>query len=459
MVPVDTLRGIFLFESLTDEQLEDLAAAAEIVPFVEGDILYEQGDPATQWWILLDGEVDVMRWAGGAEPLVMVTMERPGVWAGGFRAWSSEASYLTTGRGSVAGHMLRVPADALGAYARKWFPFCVHLLEGFFQTVRNVEAQSRERESLIALGRLAAGMAHEINNPASAAVRAVDELQETATDLLSSLGRLAEHSTRPGQFIALEALRQELPGTAPTDPVRLASQEEEILAWLEQRGVESAWRIAPPLAAAGADVAWCDRAAGVLEDVTLEPGFAWAAGTVSTLSLLGEVKEATSRVSSLVEAVKSYSQLDRATTQEVDVTDGIESTLVMLRHKIGAGITVERDYQTDAPPIPANPGELNQVWTNLIDNALDAMGDDGTLRISTRAEPGVVVVEVADTGPGMPPEVQARAFQPFFTTKEVGQGTGLGLDISRRIVVDGHHGDITIDTGPQGTTMRVALPR
>jgi len=176
-------------------------------------------------------------------------------------------------------------------------------------------------------------------------------------------------------------------------------------------------------------------------------------------SLLAEMKDSTARVSALVGAVKSYSQLDRATLQLVDVTDGLESTLVMLGHKLGDGITVVREYGGDVPRIEAHPGELNQVWTNLIDNAIDAMEGHGTLRLSTSAVGDSVVVEVADTGPGMPPDVQARAFDPFYTTKDVGKGTGLGLDISRRLVVERHHGQISIDSRPGATVLRVEVPR
>ena len=185
----------------------------------------------------------------------------------------------------------------------------------------------------------------------------------------------------------------------------------------------------------------------MLEGDTLAPGLEWVAGTLSTRALLSEMKDSTSRISALVDAVKSYSQLDRASLQLIDVTEGIESTLVMLGHKLGDGLTVVRDYAADLPRIEAFPGELNQVWTNLIDNAIDAMDGEGTLRISTGASTADdVVVEIGDTGPGMPADVQARAFEPFFTTKDVGKGTGLGLDISRRIVVDRHHGQITIES-------------
>jgi signal transduction histidine kinase len=335
----------------------------------------------------------------------------------------------------------------------------VHLIEGFFQTVRNMEALSRQRGALVALGTLAAGLAHEINNPASAATRAVDALQDTCDALLSSLVHLAERSLSAERFIQLDALRREIDArTSGGDPLAVSDREEALLSWLDGHGVDDAWRIGPALAAGGVDIAWCERAARVLDDGTLGPGLDWVAATISTAALLTEIKGSTSRISSLVAAVKSYSQLDRASLQLIDVTEGIDSTLVMLAHKLRDGVTVVRDYAPDLPRIEAIPGELNQVWTNLFDNAIDAMRGRGTLRISTHADTGHVVVEVRDTGSGMPPEVQARAFEPFFTTKDVGEGTGLGLDISRRIIVDRHHGEIEIDSKPGETMMRVILP-
>ena len=238
----------------------------------------------------------------------------------------------------------------------------------------------------------------------------------------------------------------------------VADREEVLVDWLDAHDVADSWRIAPSLALAGVDVDWCERVGDVLDSVTIGPGLEWVAGTLSTTALLSEIKESTGRVSNLVAAVKSYSQLDRASLQEIDVTEGIDSTFVMLSEKLRDGITVVRDYADDLPRIEAIPGELNQVWTNLIDNAVDAMDGKGTLRISTRADGDHVVVEVADTGPGMPADVQARAFEPFFTTKDVGKGTGLGLDISRRIVVERHHGEIAITSQPGSTVLTVALP-
>jgi signal transduction histidine kinase len=304
-----------------------------------------------------------------------------------------------------------------------------------------------------------AGLAHELNNPASAATRAVDALQETCDTLLTSLMDLAEGSLSSEQFVALDALRREIDSSsASVEPLAVADREDALIGWLDAHDVDQSWRLAPPLASAGVDAAWCQQVAQLLDSASLGTCLEWVASTLSTTTLLSEIKESTGRVSDLVSTMKSYSQLDRAPLQDIDVTEGIESTIVVLGEKLHDGITVVRDYADDLPRIEAIPGELNQLWTNLIDNAIDAMRGKGTLRVSTRTDGEHVVVEVADTGSGMPPDVQARAFEPFFTTKDVGKGTGLGLDISRRIVVERHDGEILIASQPGETVVTVKLP-
>ncbi|WP_329479340.1 sensor histidine kinase [Kribbella sp. NBC_01484] len=453
----DDLRGIPLFAGLTDAQLDELIDGSTEVAIEPGRDLFHEGEPADFWWVLVDGAIALHRKIG-REDTVLGKIDVAGRWAGGFRAWDEHGVYLASGRGLTEGRVLQVPAEVLRDRIDAWFPLAGHLIKGVYGTARAIESTARQRDALITLGTLAAGLAHEINNPAAAAARSVSALDTACVSLLSALRQLAVGEVTAAQFSALDELRLELgAGTAAPDPVDLADHENMISEWLDEHGIEQDWMIAPPLAAAGTSVEWCDRAADVLGD-SLEPGLEWVASTLSAATLLGEVKESTRRITELVAAVRSYSQMDRGSIQTVDVTEGIESTLVMLGHKLRGGVEVIRSYGVDVPRIDAYAGELNQVWTNLIDNAVDAMNGTGTLRISTRADGDRIVVEFTDTGPGMPPEVAARAFEPFYTTKDVGKGTGLGLDIAQRIVAEHHGGTITITSHPGETTLQVRLP-
>ena len=451
----DELRSLSIFAGLTDDQLTDLIKGGTEVPIEPGVDLFHEGDHADFWWVLIEGAIDLIRHVG-REDTVVARMDVPGRWAGGFRAWDEHGTYLATGRGASIGRVLRVPAEVLRDWSNGLFPFGGHLIAGLYRTARSIESTARQRESLVTLGTLAAGIAHEINNPAAAASRAVVGLEMEFRSLLLSERQLAQKDISPEEFAELDALRSELQ-PADLDPLARADREQELVTWLNRNRVARAWIIAPQLAAAGVDLAWCARAATILEGSALEPGLEWVASTFSVATLLSEAKESTRRISELVGAVRSYTQMDRASMQRVDVTDGLNSTLVMLGHRL-RGVIVVREYGTDVPMIEAYAGELNQVWTNLIDNAVDAMGESGTLRVATRVEDGEVVIEIADTGPGMPPDVAARAFEPFYTTKDVGKGTGLGLDIARRIIVERHQGQIMIDSRPGETVLRVKLP-
>jgi signal transduction histidine kinase len=452
-----SLRALDLFEGLADEQLGELAAMGTELSFSRGEELFREGAPADFWWVLLDGCVDLVRHVGRQE-MLLGRMDVPGRWAGGFRAWDENGVYLATGRAGTPGRVLRVPAEALRSWSVRWFRFGNHILEGLFRTARRFESLTREKESLIALGTLAAGLAHEINNPASAATRAAEALGRSCETLLGSLRRLAANALTAEQFTALDRLRTELePPPVTADPMEAADREQAVSGWLSDQGVARPWSLAPALTAAGADVAWCEAVSAVLGPSTLEPGLEWIASTLTSARELHEVRESTGRISALVAAVKSYSELDRAPVHPTDVAEGLESTLVMLAHRVPPGVDVVRDYGDGVPRIDAVAAELNQVWTNLVTNALDAMGDRGTLRVSTRPDAdGGVVAEVADTGDGMNEEVAKHAFDPFFTTKPVGQGTGLGLDIVRRIV-DRHGGAVAIDSRPGATVLRVRL--
>ncbi|MGO4256021.1 sensor histidine kinase [Marmoricola sp. RAF53] len=452
------VRAIPLFDGLTDEQVGQLLELGEPVEIVPGAELFHEGEHADFWWVLVDGKVELVRHVGN-EDVVVGAMDQPGRWAGGFQAWDAQGVYLATGRGALPGRLLRLPAEALRDRFTAWFPFGVHLVQGLYGTARSIEATARQRDALVTLGTLAAGLAHEINNPAAAATRAVGEITGVYDQVLTALRGMAEEGLTAAEFHALDELRRYLDGArAPGDPLALAEAEDAVGTWLEDHDVPGAWDLGAELAAGGADVAWCERVAAAVREEALAPAISWVSATTAMSALLAEVKEATRRVSELVASVRSYSQTGRASRQLVDVTEGIESSLVMLGHKLRDGVEITRAYADPLPRVDAYPGELNQLWTNLIDNAVDAMDGEGSLRICTRHVDGAVVVEFTDTGPGMPPEVAARAFEAFFTTKDVGKGTGLGLDIARRIVVERHHGTIDIDSSPQGTTMRVTLP-
>jgi signal transduction histidine kinase len=319
-------------------------------------------------------------------------------------------------------------------------------------------------ERLVALGSVTAGLTHELNNPVAAVMSASARLRAMLAEMRDKLG-LVVRSELPGhqlQAIAdLAARALERRREAPAlSPLEASDREDELADWLEDHGVTQAWEMAPTLVAAGVDSEWLRTFAEALPPDQLENGLSYPVRALESDSLLDEITEAVGRISALLTSAKQYTQMDRAPLQTFDVHEGLDATLTMLGHKLGDDIEVVRDYDRSLPHVSAFPGELNQVWTNLIDNAVDAMGGRGTLTVRTRLglDDDRVVVEIGDTGPGVPDEVRSRIFEPFFTTKPMGKGTGLGLDIAWRIVVGRHHGDIRLESEPGDTRFQVILP-
>jgi signal transduction histidine kinase len=344
---------------------------------------------------------------------------------------------------------------------REWFPMAMHLLEGLYFGLQATQSVVSQRERLLALGSLTAGLTHELNNPAAAAGRAARDLDERLGAAHDHLHRLlvapGNESWLPG-VVALEA-RLAASGTTERLSAREASDREEDLGeWLEAHGVPDPWEAAATLVEVGLARADLDDLAGSVPAADLPDALGWVASTVGARALTTEVNDALARISALVDAARQYSQMDRSPVQDASLEVLLDSTLTMLARRIPSGVEVVRDYDGTLGPIPVYAAELNQVWTNLVVNALDAMGPTGTLTVRTTHDGDCQVVEITDTGTGIPPEIERRIFDPFFSTKPVGEGTGLGLDISYRIVVNRHHGDLTVDSVPGRTTFRVVLP-
>jgi signal transduction histidine kinase len=460
----EELAQTFLFEHLSEEQVTELVAAGETVWFEPNEILIGEGMPAESLWVLLEGEIELSRYVGG-QKVTLVTTSRAGIYAGGFRAYGkgAGAAYRATIRAVQRSRMFRLPAEDLARLLTAWFPMGKHLLDGLLQTVEWIDSIVRQRESLAVLGNMAAAMAHELNNPAAAAARTGEQLRSTLAALQEAQRDLVGSGLAPDSILSVFDLRTNiLQETRPSPilgPLETADREDEISDWLSGEGVSGAWKWAPVLVASGLDLPRLQRAFGDVDARALGPAVRLLGASLTTSSLLDGLADATTRISELVAAVKDYTHMDRALVQEIDVRQGLESTLVMLGHKLPTGVVVERMYDRATPRVEGYGSELNQVWLNLLDNAIDAVGDVGRIWIRTGQEAdGGALIEIGNTGPGVPAELQARVFEPYFTTKEKGKGTGLGLDIVRRIVIERHGGTVSIESVPGDTRFSVRLP-
>jgi signal transduction histidine kinase len=456
------LRSLFLFEKLNSDQVEWLCQEGRVEVFPPGPV-YTEGDPATCFYVLLEGTLVLSRRVGSDDIEVNRTSD-PGVYAGAFQSYLGERAprnYNSSLRVTVPSRFFVLDAGCFAQMMTEWFPLAVHLLEGAFFGNKAAQQAVSQRERLLALGSLSAGLTHELNNPAAAAVSATAALRERVAGMRHKLGMLTKHPFHQATLESLTEMQEravERVSKAPAlGPMEASDAEDAVGDWLDGYGIEGSWDLAPVLVQAGLDTEWLDGVAEIVGTEHLDGAVRWLTYTVETELLMNEIQDSTGRIMHLVGAAKQYSQLDRAPYQDIDVHDLLDSTLLMLTGKIGKGIKVVKDYDRTLPKIPAYAAELNQVWTNLIDNAVSAMGGQGTLTVRTAMDREKLLIDFGDTGPGVPPDIQSRIFEPFFTTKPVGEGTGLGLDISWRIVMK-HHGEINVFSAPGDTHFRVWLP-
>jgi signal transduction histidine kinase len=453
------LRPIDLFEELSDEELRRWADVATVRDVPAGELIIDEGHDEPHFLMLIAGTAQAMlRGGAGTES---VGQHVAPTWLGAIPVLT-ETPLAGRIRAETDCRVARVAPDEFTDIVLSQRSVHRRIMRQVRPVVGRIAALEQNRERLASLGTMAAGLAHELNNPAAAARRAAADLADALDVLGSTIGHFVRAGVTREQAEQLVDMHEEAlaraAGRTALDALDSADAEDELVDTLDELGVEDGWRLAEPLVAAGVDAAWLARVADLAGPAT-GAAVSWVAASLTARGLAAELGDSTERMSRLVGAVKSYAYMDRGGVVEADVHEGIETTLIVLGHKLKhTSIEVVRDYDRSLPKLTVRGSELNQVWTNLIDNAIDALGESGTITIATRLDGDCAVIEVADDGPGIPPDVRDRVFDPFFTTKGVGSGTGLGLDTARRIVEDRHRGSIALDTEPGRTVFRVRLP-
>jgi signal transduction histidine kinase len=445
------LRANAIFSDLPDEGFQWLVSQMTLVELEPGDVLVREGSPADRMFVIFEGELR----RDGTDRLFI---GRPGQ-VTGMLPFSRLTTFPLSVRATTRTRVAVLPADRFQEMFQR-VPLLVPRLVGLLSDrIREFTRSEQQHEKMAALGKLSAGLAHELNNPASAARRAAENLAEAIGKLREANCRLDGRDLSIEQRLNLSELEREIVEHPDVvlDPLDRSDREDEIAAWLEKRKAAGAGQLATSLVDAGFEYSCLEQVASHFPPEAIEDVLTRVSASLLVGRLAKEIEHSTTRISELVRAIKEYSHMDQMPEQEVDIHQGIENTLVMLRHRLKHGISIAREYDDSLPKVCARPGELNQMWTNLLDNAIDAMNGKGELRIRTARELDTALVEIADTGPGIPPEVQKRIFEPFFTTKDVGQGLGLGLDTVYRIARS-HSGEVTFTSRPGDTRFQVRLP-
>ncbi len=455
----ESLKQVPLFSDLSEEDLQRLSEKVEQIQLQAGEELFAEGTQGHRAYVIKEGELEVLKVSSGRE--VQLAVRRPGEVIGEMAVLEARPRMATV-RALSDSVLLAIDKEQLDHLLSTSPTATSSMFHSVLSRWRETQSLLRQSEKMAHLGTLTAGVAHELNNPASAVARGAEQLGGAFGQFLQAqmdVGSLELTEDQKNYLASQEARAKELARhPVQIDALTRSDREQQVEGWLQDLGISDGWKLAPALVSLDYDEQELTGLGEQFSADQLHPAISWLEALFSVHSLLAEIGQGAGRISQIVKALKSYSYLDQAPVQAVDVQEGLEDTLVILRNKLGGMIEVRKEYQADLPPIQAYGSELNQVWTNILDNALDALDGKGRITLRTRQEGEWVVVEIEDDGPGIPQEIQPRIFESFFTTKPPGKGSGLGLDISYNIVVQKHKGDIRVFSRPGETRFEVWLP-
>jgi signal transduction histidine kinase len=455
MVTKSDLLRVPVFAGLPDDQIAWFMSQAEELHFKSGDSYFRQGDPADAMFVILEGQIQGRGEIGGE---TVIFSMKPGD-VTGVLPFSRMTQFTVGVRALTDATLLRFPSSLFPDLVQKMPELTKRLVGLMSDRIREVTRMEQQRDRLASLGKLSAGLAHELNNPASAAKRAAGQLREILKKIRDASHELGRRDLTPAQKSEIEKLEASFVqhNEVPLDSLALSDLEDQIDSLLRSHGQNDLWQLAADLARKNIKPEALESLFGTLDVVTARAALVRIAASVEVATLLNEIENSTARISDLVRAIKEYTYMDQTPVQNVDIVKSLETTLTIMNHKLKHGVVVRRDYQRVPLLVNSFGSELNQVWTNIIDNAIDAMGGKGELRVRTYRDDDCVVVEIGDNGPGIPADIQSHIFEPFFTTKRVGEGTGLGLDTTLRIVKK-HRGNIQVSSKPGDTRFQVWLP-